>query len=355
MLKDEFGELPSPVPPPGPEPEPLPEPEASVLQEATEGNGIDIVLMGDAFSVQEINDGTYESVMEDVMDYFFDVEPFRSYRHLFNVHMVTIASEQSGYAEGIDTPLQCRYGDGNSITGSDDAAFRYARMAVPEERMDEVLVIAVLNSDTFGGTCYMYPPDKGDSANGRAVTYIPAVDMKIHLSGLVQHEACGHGFAKLADEYVGGSDDMISQSEKDLKRANEKFGWYRNVDFTDDPANVRWNYFLKDERYANEGLGLFEGGLTYWTGVWRPTEDSIMRSNTGGFNAPSREAIWYRMHKLAYGPEWEYDYEEFVTYDAVNRASTAAAISRRKAANYVEKAYVPTAPPVVTGKTWRDE
>jgi hypothetical protein len=61
------------------------------------------------------------------------------------------------------------------------------------------------------------------------------------------------------------------------------------------------------------------------------------------------------MHKLAYGPEWEYDYEEFVKYDAVNRSSAAAAISRRKAANYVEKAYVPTAPPVVTGKTWRDE
>ncbi|MBR0305682.1 MAG: hypothetical protein IIX07_02585, partial [Lachnospiraceae bacterium] len=86
-------------------------------------------------------------------------------------------------------------------------------------------------------------------------------------------------------------------------------------------SKVRWNYFLEDERYANEGLGVYEGGLTYWTGVWRPTENSIMRYNVGGFNAPSREAIYYRINKLAYGKDWEYDYEDFVEYDAINRSA----------------------------------
>ena len=37
------------------------------------------------------------------------------------------------------------------------------------------------------------------------------------------------------------------------------------------------------------------------------------------FNAPSREAAYIRIHKLAYGSSWEYDYEEFVKYDAINR------------------------------------
>lgn len=317
LLKEEFGDLPLPVPPD--EPEPLPEPEASVLQEATEGNGIDIVLMGDAFSVQEINDGTYESVMEDVMDYFFDVEPFRSYRHLFNVHMVTIASEQSGYAEGIDTPLQCRYGDGNSITGSDASAFRYARLAVPEERMDEALVIVVLNSDTFGGTCYMYPPDKGDSANGISVAYIPAVDMKIHLCGLVQHEACGHGFAKLADEYFDPSAPGLSSEMKQKMKENEKYGWWSNVDFTDDPSEVKWAHFLSDPRYEGENLGVFEGARGCSSGIWRASYQSIMKDNSGEFNAPSREIIWRRIHRLAYGDAWEYSYEAFAEYDRINR------------------------------------
>lgn len=319
LLKEEFGDLPLPVPPDEPEPEPLPEPEASVLQVATEGNGIDIVLMGDAFSVQEINDGTYESVMEAVMDHFFDVEPFRSYRHLFNVHMVTIASEQSGYAEGIDTPLQCRYEDGNSITGSDASAFRYARLAVPEERMDEALVIVVLNSDTFGGSCYMYPPDKGDSANGISVTYIPAVDMKIHLCGLVQHEACGHGFAKLADEYFDPSAPGLSSEMKQKMKENEKYGWWSNVDFTDDLSEVKWAHFLSDPRYEGENLGVFEGARGCSSGIWRASYQSIMKDNSGEFNAPSREIIWRRIHRLAYGDAWEYSYEAFAEYDRINR------------------------------------
>lgn len=319
LLKEEFGDLPLPGPPDEPEPEPLPEPEASVLQEASEGNGIDVVLMGDAFSVQEINDGTYESVMEDVMEYFFDVEPFRSYRHLFNVHMITVASGQSGYADGIDTPLQCRYGDGNSITGSDASAFRYARLAVPEERMDEALVIVVLNSDTFGGSCYMYPPDKGDSANGMAVTYIPAVDMKLHLRGLVQHEACGHGFAKLADEYFEPSASGISSEMKLKMEENEKYGWWSNVDFTDDPSEVKWAHFLSDPRYEDENLGVFEGARGCSTGIWRASYQSIMKDNSGEFNAPSREVIWRRIHRLAYGDAWEYSYEAFAEYDRINR------------------------------------
>ena len=166
--------------------------------------------------------------------------------------------------------------------------------------------------------------------------------------------ANGHGFAKLADEYAyedmgAVPTDYVTQ----IRNQQNNWGWWKNVDFTSDPEQVRWSYFLEDERYASEGLGIFEGGLTYWSGVWRPTENSIMRYNTGGFNAPSREAIYYRIHKLAYGEAWEYDYEDFVEYDAVNRTPAASA-ARRQRTNYVERTYAPTAPPVVVNRSWRD-
>lgn len=102
--------------------------------------------------------------------------------------------------------------------------------------------------------------------------------------------------------------DYVSQ----IKEQQTNWGWWKNVDFTSNPLETRWSHFINDTRYANEGLGAYEGGLTYWNGVWRPTENSIMNTNTGGFNAPSREAIYYRIHKLAYGDSWEYGYEEFV-------------------------------------------
>lgn len=80
-----------------------------------------------------------------------------------------------------------------------------------------------------------------------------------------------------------------------------------------------------------------------------------MRFNVGGFNAPSREAIYYRIHKLAYGPEWEYDYEDFVEYDARNRASAAQAGTALKSrTNYVERTFEPTHPPVIVKGSWRD-
>ena len=84
---------------------------------------------------------------------------------------------------------------------------------------------------------------------------------------------------------------------------------------------------LSDERYKYDGLGVFEGGMTFEKGVYRPTFNSIMRNDTptgegSRFNAPSRLAAYYRIHKLAYGSSWEFDYEEFVKYDAINRKTS---------------------------------
>lgn len=319
LLEAEFGELPEPFPPAEPEPDPLPEPEVTVLQQASEGRGIDIVLMGDGYSVSDIEAGTYADDMTSAMEYFFEVEPFTAHRHLFNVYMVTIASAQSGYSEGAETPLDCTYGVGNSITGADEAAFDYAGMAVSSDRLDETLVIVILNSEEFGGSCYMYPCESEIYAGGNAVAYIPAVKSKLLFRGLVQHETAGHGFAKLADEYFSPSDPEISQERKIKLHQNEKYGWWSNVDFTADFAAVKWAHFLADERYANEGLGAYEGACEASSGVWRPTYRSIMSDNSGKFNPPSREIIWKRIHQLAYGSSWQYDYEVFAEYDRINR------------------------------------
>ena len=100
------------------------------------------------------------------------------------------------------------------------------------------------------------------------------------------------------------------------------YGWWKNVDLTGSAKDVKWSGFLQDARYQNDGLGCFEGAYDYKKGVWRPTEQSIMHYTAGGFNAPSRLAIWYKIHRLAYGTSWKYNYEDFVTYDVVNRKSS---------------------------------
>ncbi len=325
----------------------------TTLQTASVGEGIDIVLMGDAYSDRQIADGTYAKDMEYIYDNLFTEEPYKSFKDHFNVHYVNVVSATEGYEYG-NTALDSYFGEGTFVGGNDNAVFTYAQKAISANDMDEALIIVAMNSDNYAGTCYMYYPtySTGTFGSGVSVAYFPKGGDESTFAQLLHHEACGHGFAKLADEYAYEDMGIVPNDyESQIKEQQAGWGWWKNVDFTSDLNTIRWSHFLNDTRYANEGLGAFEGGLTYWNGVWRPTENSIMRYNTGGFNAPSREAIYYRIHKLAYGDDWQYDYEKFVEWDAKNRtaAANAARMKAKKPANYK-----PTHPPVIVNKSWKD-
>ena len=317
------------------------------LQKASMGNGIDIVVMGDAFSEKQFENGTYDRIMKQVSDAFFEVEPYKSYRHLFNVYQVDVVSYSDGYS-GSGQALKTWFGDGTSVGGNDDLCAAYAKRAVQGDRLKNALILIAMNSDNYAGTCYMtyYSSQTGDWGDGIAFAYFPLCDSPETRAQVIQHEAGGHGFAKLSDEYAYESNGAIPYSDIFDVQSVEGIGWCKNVDFTSDPSSVKWKHFLADERYKYDDLGVYEGAMTYWTGVYRPSFNSIMRLNTGGFNAPSREAIWYRIHKLAFGKDWTYRYEDFVSYDAINRKSMASS-STRASSNAIQRQ--PLAPPVIRG------
>ena len=322
------------------------------LQKATQGKGIDIVLMADAYSDRQIADGTYKKNIEFMYNALFMEEPYKSFKHLFNVHYVDVVSPFEGYGNGAGT-LGGFFGVGTYCGGNDDTVFEYALKAVDKERMNETMVIVALNSDYYSGTCYMFFPESGtDYGSGASISYFGRGGNETAFAQILHHEANGHGFAKLDDEYAyetaGAIPEGIVTQSINIR---DLYGWSKNIDFINDPAQVRWAKFLADTRYQNEGLGVFEGGLTYWTGVWRATENSIMKDNTGGFNAPSREAIYYRIHKLAYGADWQYDYEKFVEWDAINRKSAAQTKSMPLVLE-PQKDFVPLHPPVVVPHSW---
>ncbi len=325
----------------------------TVLQRATEGKGIDIVLMGDAYSDHLIADGTYETVMKKAADFLFTEEPFKTYRNLFNVYMVDVVSKNEVY--GGETALSTYFGDGTLVGGDDNKCFEYAQEAISGNRINEALIIVMINSTRYAGTCYMYYPNdtNNDYGSGPSIAYFPLGTEDDIFEQLLHHEANGHGFSKLADEYAYQEYGTIPADEIAYYQDITSFyGWWKNVDFTNDPAQVKWSKYLSDSRYANDGLGIFEGACTYWTGAYRPTDFSIMRYNTDGFNAPSRESIYYRIHKLAYGTPWVFNYEDFVAYDAKNRkaATRAAAWSSATVKRFREK----HCPPVVIRKNWRN-
>ena len=146
------------------------------------------------------------------------------------------------------------------------------------------------------------------------------------------HEAVGHGFAKLEDEYSYEENGKMPSDEINDVKVLQSYGWAQNVDFTQDENTVLWSSFLKDSRYSSEGIGIYEGACTYMSGVYRPTEDSMMNTNTCGFNTPSRKAIYDMVMRR--GENRETTYEEFADFDSRNVSQvqtltrTSNAISR---------------------------
>lgn len=318
-----------------------------VLQKATRGAGIDVVLMGDGYSDRNIQDGSYRKTMRDAMEHFFGEEPFTSFRNCFNVYAVTTVSANEGYFTGSKSALGTHFKSGGSVGGDNALCRRYA-LRVPgmsEEKLDNTLVVVMMNSNKYGGTSYLSFSRNSIYGSGFAVCYFPIGKDEDMFAQLLHHEAGGHGFAKLADEY-GTRYLPIPQEQIESYQSKTPYGWWRNVDFTADPSSVKWSRLLSDNRYRGEELGVFEGACEYNSGAYRPTVNSIMRDNSGGFNAPSREAIYMRIMWLAYGPEWSYDYEEFVLWDVRNRSAALRAPKWRAP----ERGFVPLPPPVVTEK-----
>lgn len=284
----------------------------TVLQTATEGNGIDLILMGRDYSDRLIENGTYLSVMEAAMNAFFEPEPYHSFRHLFNVYAVNVVSpHEEGY------PLI--NGDYFAYLRAIDQGkyLEYALKAVPDDRIDEATIIVLHHADCviseMGLCSNIVRASTPNTDYGSGIGFAIYAYSTFGVHGLTWHEAGGHGFGKLYDEYDASDGSVISEIAKANLQDSQKKGYNLNIDFTPDPTKVRWAHFLSDSRYENERLGVFEGA--YFKGVYRPSENSIMTDTKGGYNAPSREAIYYRIHKLAFGSDWEYDYEKFVEYD----------------------------------------
>jgi uncharacterized protein YjdB len=320
------------------------------LQTATEGNGINIILMGDGFSDRLIADGTYEKTMRHMMDLFFVEEPFISFRNTFNIYSVDAVSPNEVFANDTETALGCTFSSTTTQISSDlETCMEYALKVVPDSKMNEAIILVITNTNTWHGTSWMYYPSAGDHGQGLTITFFTKGRNDNELQQLLVHEN-GHGFAKLGDEYFYSG--TISQADKNDFRSLNPYGWYKNVDITSDPTKVQWAKYLTDSRYNGQGLGVFEGAFTWQYGAWRPTNNSIMRHNTDGYNAPSREAIYYRIHKLAYGLDWQYNHETFVAWDLAHRSTAPPLPAPVYAPGWIPR---PHTPPIVVKHSWQEE
>lgn len=288
------------------------------LQESNKGKGIPIVLMGDGFIDTEISNGAYDKAMEKTYENLFTEEPMKSLKDYFDVYSVTAVSKSNIFGYGYETAFSCILAEEGStlITGDNVAVMSYTH-CVENIDHDNALAIVILNADKYAGTTYFgFMNPSNQKMTEFAIAYCPMVENAETdiFRQVLTHEAIGHGFAKLEDEYAYEDNGEIPEDEATtIRNLQSSYGWAQNVDFTQDTKKILWRKFLTDERYADEGLGIYEGGCTYTKGIYRPTENSMMNDNAAGFNAPSRKAIYDRVMKEGTGNAPTY--ESFVDFD----------------------------------------
>lgn len=301
--------------------------EVRVIQTHTQGNGVPIVLMGDGFIDQEIANGYYDEVMDKAVENLFTEEPMTSLRDYFDIYAVTAVSANNSFGDGYSTAFSCRMEGGTStLIEGDDLAVQNYVLAVDGINLYETQAIVILNSSAYAGTTTFGYATTAGAFVEFSVAYCPVIyNLESEdFRRVLVHEAVGHGITKLLDEYSYTEMGTIPDSEVATYRSLQDIGWAQNVDFTNDADTVLWSAFLSDSRYEDQGLGVFEGACTYIYGAYRPSEESMMRNNIMGFNAPSRQALYNRVMKS--GEEYTPDYEEFVSFDQqIYTVSTRAA------------------------------
>lgn len=305
------------------------------VQSATKGSGVNLVFMGDCYDAKDIAEGNYVDNINEAIGHFFDIEPYKGYRDWFNVYTVVGMSADSGVGD-VNTIREARFGSqytiGAGVAPNPDACFRYALKADTNMKLSETLVTLVLNTKDYGGITYMY----GD---GSAIAVCPMSDDEYpyDFRGIVQHEAGGHGFGKLADEYIYHdafiqSCNCICCNHVEEFLASKSHGWYDNLSLTGSYSDVPWAHLLYDELYQNT-TDVYEGGYFHTRGVFRSEPNSCMNNNIPYFSSISRESIVRRLMRYA-GATFSFD--EFKANDAEMYSTATKARAAAKKSYKVE-------------------
>lgn len=324
------------------------------LLKHTKGNGVKIVFIGDGYDAEDIATRAYLNDVEEGMEYFFGIEPYKTYKEYFDVYIDFPMSYESGVCSNVNiwrtTKFDTTYGAGNNgrLKVNFDDMMSYvmndvAGTVVNAENVNKTLIISILNSDVYEGLTCMW-------STGAAIAAVPhsRYGYPNDYRGLIQHEAGGHGFGKLADEYIYHRANIhrcpcICCPHVDDFNWGKSIGWYRNVSLNGRHREVDWSHLIFDDRYQDI-VDIYEGGFYHSEGVYRSELNSCMNNNVPYYSTVSRQEMVERIMKYSGGT---FDFETFVSKDS--REMGDKFLTRSGSAGGASQAIEGNAPMVVKG------
>ena len=249
----------------------------TVLSNGPSANRVDIVILGDGYTAAQIDD-VYLSHVNGMLEYLFNAgqDPYPRYANFFNAHRINVISNESGADEPpneifVDTALDAYYFCGGTerlICINNTKANAAKNEALAGAGFSAEMQFISVNDSKYGGSGGSYAVFTG--ANGSA-------------NELALHEVA-HSFNGLADEYGGYS--------------NYTGGEPREVNVTTDPQGAKWQRWVGYDQPGIGTIAAYEGARYFNQGLYRPSNNSKMRSLGRPFDAVSREKIILDIYDL---------------------------------------------------------
>lgn len=327
----------------------------SLYLDSQKAKPLKIIVTGDGFNEEDCAEGgLFDQKADALMDKFFQVEPYKSYKEYFKVFkLVSVSNDRGVSVEGprpenpsagrpalktreADTKWEISLpaGSGTSIqiprergmTQEEGVRRLYSKMAplIPGMETDpdvteNTVIFMIVNANSYAGTCHsVQTTGQAIALVGLPAGGVPGVSGKDTYLHVMLHET-GHAVAGLADEYTPGSGGM-SEYMKDViiqVRNGDPWRIWGNVDFSGDRTQAHWAKYYGRDGYTDVDYVEGAGGSTGFTGAWRPCYESLMRSDYQNlwFNTPSREAIVRKILRVA---GEEFVWEDFLAKDVNN-------------------------------------
>jgi hypothetical protein len=251
-----------------------------------------LVVMGDGYTAAELP--KFREQLDKHLKILWSIEPFKSYRNYVNVYAVEIASPESGVdcdpgltSPQRDTPLQMGFWGGCNpssvqrlLTVSSAAATQYADL-VPGTTASNRQILAIGNSDTYGGAGGTYATASGGNA----------------LSALITPHELGHSLGGLQDEY-----DYYARGERGAPYVGPEPSSIHHTLLTEQQMrdqHAKWYRWLGEPSESGGTIGRYAGGMYAGSGVWRPSAHSMMKALGYYFDQVSRERMTQRLSAKA--------------------------------------------------------
>lgn len=240
---------------------------------------IDVAVMGDGFTLND--QGKQEKWAKLCIKVLFNEDGFDEYRNYFNIWFVRLASFEEkvdppmtpeqvekrraknkaqgrpeNYKIDYNTALDCKAaGPQGQVMADRGKVYKWLEIAHRDKPGvgDDRFVIAFARFGQLG-------------MGGGGIANVGRPDKSITV-----HEF-GHSFSRLLDEYTNNPNAPPTTWARTLRAAN---AWPSQE--KPKPEDVPWAHMLKKRV---KGVGIYEGGATFYKGVWRPAASCAM--NVGG-------------------------------------------------------------------------